>query len=767
MGDYQAPQWIDFIQTCSPQPSTPDFFETVHAMHERVLSDSVAENTEPDSQPVESQTDVPSVNVKVQEDLNIIKSTPVKVVSPKHRNNKETTVAQTTYEQVLNDAMKKLELCRKPLKASRDASNKTTQQPDAFKTPTMPLVKSSRSVGYRSIPSKCTRLGQNSVPRAVKVIRHIDTPIKDSDTSVNVKKTSVSCSLFKADKEHVETFDTSKRLNDPGDNPKSDEKDNEEHKEEDDNKEDQKECNEENAEAIQDEPVEQTNDDKDNEECGQDDVEAKIKKNNQTQCSKRSTVVLTWQNRRRSLHKRRSVSANNVSQYVSLAEAVSRFQTETPKRFRSRSTRENHADTTMNVSKLMQNRLKPTIPISPALVSKNRTRAVTVLSQEEREKLQMEELKKHPIKANPIPRSVLHSPRIKVTGLKKPAPVGTNSFSSSTTQINEKSCAASAMQPKHMSLQRDKAMSVTDLKKKVTKVLVTDPSGIIVDHEEITFFGIPKDTGGSKSVTRVVPFSFEARNRDMLMKKEQRLKNLQEAKTKLEFHARPAPNFSKPPTLSAKQQQPQQKQQKSRIVLPSPFSFEERDKKVPKKKEQLVKQVLDEDKRARVFRANPVPVFKPVMVRGRSREHLSIRDRNTTVNEHADKESENQENREPNVDPLTTENGSSNANKAPLMEKREGKALPIELNTDKRAKERREFDEKMRRKEMEEGMKREEDCKQREQQEKLIKAELRKLTEVRARPMPVYKPLVIEKATKPLTTPQSPAFASKLRMKQV
>ncbi|EZA62351.1 hypothetical protein DMN91_011036 [Ooceraea biroi] len=767
MGDYHAPQWIDFIENCSPQPPIKDFFDTVHSVHERPLNDSAAENAE-NVQPAGSQNNIPAlrstVSTKAQEDLNIIRSTPVKVISPKHRNNKETVVGETTYEQVLSDAMKKLELCKKPLRASRDVLNKvTTQHADTFKTPRMPITKSSRSVGYHSAS---TRLnvphGQNSAPRAVKVNRN--TPLRG--TPVNPKRASVSCSLFKEDKGDVK-HGTSKRPNDPVDEPKNDKKASEKHEEENHEKHEKDDNNEYNEEGEQERGNQEdaTASQDDSEECGQDNVDAKTEKHNETQPTKR-LGVLTWQNRRRSLHKRRSGPANN--QYVSLAEAVSRFQTETPKRFRTRSTKENHAaGMTMNVSKLVQNRLKPTIPISPALMSKNRTRAVTVLSQEEREKQQMEEIKKHPIKANPIPRAVLQGPRMKVAGTTKKQ--ATTKTASSFSQLSKKSRATlpSSFQLKATSLHHDKATSAAGPKNTVTKVLVTDPTGIIVEQEEITFFGVPKDTGATKGVTRIVPFSFEARNKDLQMKREQRLKSLQEAsKTKVGFQARPAPNFSKAPTSTGKQQQILKK---SNSVLPCPFSFEERDKKLPKRKEQLEKTLLDEDKRARVFRANPAPVFKPVLVRGRSREHLSIRDKSART---ADKECEDQENREPNVDTESTSMQKTMSlpciDKTPLMEKREenARALPIELHSDKRAKERREFDEKVKRKEMEDVLKHEEENRKQVEQEKRIKAELRKLTEVKARPMPVYKPMVIEKATKQLTEPQSPAFAHKLRRKQ-
>ncbi|KAG8239585.1 hypothetical protein J437_LFUL019016, partial [Ladona fulva] len=42
---------------------------------------------------------------------------------------------------------------------------------------------------------------------------------------------------------------------------------------------------------------------------------------------------------------------------------------------------------------------------------------------------------------------------------------------------------------------------------------------------------------------------------------------------------------------------------------PSPFSFEERNKLLIKKKEQFINKVIEEEKKAREFRAKPMPKF--------------------------------------------------------------------------------------------------------------------------------------------------------------
>lgn len=784
MADYcniRAPQWIDFAQNCSPV-QIQDFFEKEHTVHERIEEpcNSTTENME--NAQLASQVDVLCVNAKAQADLDIIRSTPVKVISPKYRNNKET--AEVTYDQVFNDAMRKLELCKKMPK-TRDVLNKSTQEPKIFKTPSMPkITKSSRSVGC--VLNKTNQSNQDFAGRPIKINKTSSTYMKkvkqslfeqDKDSVENNFKTSnnpvdddptnkKTKQLHEEDNEECKEEDNNKEHNKEDNNKEDDEKDNKEHSEKDNNKEyneedNNKKHNKEDNKKLQDGQVASTNDNEDDKKAGnsqQDDADAK---GNRTQCIKQVTV-LTWQNHRRSMHKRKP-SVNK--QYIGLAEAVSRFQNETPKRFRTRSNKDTISPS-FYASKLTQNRLKPTIPISPALISKNRARPVTVLSQEEREKLEMEEMKKHRIKANPIPPNVLRGPRA-ATKVNSVIRKSTVANTSSAIQPDEKTKTSSQSKI-------DKAPS--GLKNTITNVVVTDSEGIIVQHEEMAFFGVPKNT--TKNVTRVVPFSFEARNKDMQMKKEQRLKNLQEAnKTKAEFHARPAPNFSKsstssstkPPTPSAKQQQNAKK-----LVLPSSFSFRERDRKLSEKKEQLVKQVLEEDKRSRVFRANPAPVFKPVMVRGRSKEHFSVKNKSVkTESEHnAEYKCEDQENKEPNeIDSYKTEGENMTEKSSACNDDKQKvplKAVPLELNTDKRAKERRAFEEKLKQKEMEEETKRQEQERQQMEHEKHLKAELRKLTEVKARPMPKYKLPIIAKATKQLTNPQSPAFASKLlRSKQV
>lgn len=746
-----------------------DYFDKKHTVHDKV---ELGDSAETDDIHYEL-TDVPCTNKEAQQDLDIIKNTPVKMISPKHRK-KTTVVQQTTYDQVLSDAMRKLDLCKKTNKP-RDTIN--TQDPKVFKTPSMPIMKLSKSIGCHSVPTKLNSSATTS--RSANLTKSARTVKKSDETSVCAEKSSVSCSLFKENKICTRDNDTLNKSDHTVDNPE-------------DNKEGIEKLNEENSEiALNDKSdmlEEESMDDKNNKK-EEDNANAVMKKHNRVQSNRqRSATVLTWQNGRRSLNKHRM-----SNRYVSLAEAVSRFQTDTPKRFRTKSNKDlAEVASHIHQKSLTQScRMRSTIPISPALMSKNRTRAVTVLRPEEREKLELEEMKKHQIKAKPIPPGVLRGPArpVSKTVAKNLTTTAATTESTSSAAIKRSESASTVTSVRLKSpgtSHHDRTTSSS--KNTVTKVLVTDPTGIIVKCEEITFFGVPKATGATKSATRVMPFSFEERNKNLQMKKEQRLKNLQEAnKVKIDFHAKPVPNFCKqslvmPPT--AKQQQQQNMKKPSVQQRCCPFSFDKRDKDLSKKKEELVKHALEEDKRSRVFRANPAPVFKPVMIRGISKEHLATKEKVEKV--HAVDGRDNQENQEPNTiasKQMTQESkymrktksashiAVSKRNAASLKGKeQEANAmktiLPLELNTDKRARERRDFDERMKRKEIEEEAKRQEENRKKLELEKRLKAEMRKLAEVKARPMPTYKPLTAVKATKPLTDPQSPAFPSKLRLKE-
>ena len=338
--------------------------------------------------------------------------------------------------------------------------------------------------------------------------------------------------------------------------------------------------------------------------------------------------VLTCQYRRRSLLKYRRCS----NKFVSMAEAVLKFQNAVPQRFRTVSRKELKPGPLM---KLKRSPLKLTQPISPPLRCKQRSRQTMILSQEEREALELEEMKKHQIKAKPAPVDILKAPCKLKEVAKKPATI-TEEFSfarpkKTTHAVDDKECNSKTAAP---------------------IASVAGSSGILQSEksaEQAT------ENSAKKNVKNCLPSSFEARKKLFQKKREENLKNqqLQEAKKlATEFHARPAPNFLKPRKPVGKEQNTR------RSVVACPFSFAERDKGLAKKKEEHIKELREQDKKAHVFHATPVPPFKPVTVQGLSKGNLRSKEKLPTSPKHlatrGTRSFNDQENKQPNIIPNPT-----------------------------------------------------------------------------------------------------------------
>jgi len=202
-----------------------------------------------------------------------------------------------------------------------------------------------------------------------------------------------------------------------------------------------------------------------------------------------------------------------------------------------------------------------------------------------------------------------------------------------------------------------------------------------------------------------------------------------------------------------------------------PFSFEQRDKLSLVKKEEKVRQVLDEERRARKFHAQPimkenkikipcvekVPLTKPEPFRFQIDERLE----NRLIKWQANLEKEFDDQRkatifkasEPKV--LSMAPFEPKPSDTPLSE-----VSNFILHSDRRAEERKAFDLKVKQKEAEiVGAKRElEERKKREEIEEISK--LRKESVHKAQPVRNFKPMEVKPSEKDLTFPCSPKFIS-------
>jgi len=206
-------------------------------------------------------------------------------------------------------------------------------------------------------------------------------------------------------------------------------------------------------------------------------------------------------------------------------------------------------------------------------------------------------------------------------------------------------------------------------------------------------------------------------------------------------------------------------------TIAEPFSFEQRDKLTMEKKEEKIKQIYEEEKKAREFHAKPimkedavkVPEMQKIAPTKPEPFKLQIKERVearlTQWQENVEKELEEQKRAaefkatEPKV-----------LEKLPFVPKPSDKPLSeisnIVLHSDRRAEEREAFDLKVKQKEVDmEGAKREqEERRKREEQEEV--ARLRKAAVHKAQPIRNYKPVEVKPSEKPLTLPSSPKFLS-------
>lgn len=195
-----------------------------------------------------------------------------------------------------------------------------------------------------------------------------------------------------------------------------------------------------------------------------------------------------------------------------------------------------------------------------------------------------------------------------------------------------------------------------------------------------------------------------------------------------------------------------------------PFSFEERNKRLQKEKEEKIKKILEEERKMHEFHANPVPRFieptityntvictDPKEPKLRTEERLQERKKNKIEddkNAHQFKAQPAVVLHKPPFEPKKAE--------WPLTD-----VTGFRLNTEERAKKREEFNILIKKKEAELELIR---LQRKKEEEEILEEEIRRLRKEavhKAKPVPVFKPTLPIKSNLPLTEPKSPCFASR------
>jgi len=420
-------------------------------------------------------------------------------------------------------------------------------------------------------------------------------------------------------------------------------------------------------------------------------------------------------------------SQQNDQKYKSMAEQISKFERGTPNRYRSKPRGRSSSPQRMRVRSKSP---KLTVAKTPQLSAKLRSRPAHVISQEERELLDLEEQRKHQFHAKKVGETV---PKFKYGEVeKKPCtvPEPFNLVLASKPKA-EPIVPQQQVEPFHP--------------KPLNKKILQGPTGV-PDRINLPI---------------VEPESPAFALKDRLQTRRQAAEPIV-AEIK-QFKAKPVPHGGVPVSLP-----PMSK----RATVPQPFSFSERDEQSIAKKEEKIRKQHEEEKAAREFHAHPIPKGldqpklpeKKVLPATKAEPFkLAIEERvESRLNKWQEDINKELEEQKAATNFKATE--SKVVTKAPFVPKPAEKP-PVEmcnftLHTDRRAEERQTYELEKKRKEVDlEQMKRQqEERKKREEEEEV--ARLRKQAVHKAQPIRGYKPVEIKPSEKPLTLPVSPRLKS-------
>lgn len=395
-------------------------------------------------------------------------------------------------------------------------------------------------------------------------------------------------------------------------------------------------------------------------------------------------------------HRKPSGAPQELSRtkFVSMAEAIYHYQRDTPGRFHSKRPQIFRSQRPTGPSGL-------TVPQSPMLRSKTRSRPTHIMSQQEKEEMELEEIRKHKIKANPIPKSVIEGTKNLPEVSKKPITVP-EPFK--LTEIQKKAAQSTDDIPQFKA-------------RPAPKHILEKPQVPVKPPVHVTKPVSPKFR------YKRANSADQLRNDNMLLMKSQ-------PKCEEKHHPRTGP------------------------VRPEPFSFEKRDEELRRRREERIKRQIEEErKQASLFKAQPVPGAV------KKRMHCSAPKGGSSTTS-----SENKENNvkfEAKV-PVVLYKEPFKPVLQPVQLK---KPAPFELTTEKRAAEREKFEKQLKEKEEEQERMRQMKEKEQQEAEERARAELRAKLIHHPKPIPKtgIVPFVPEKSVAPLTVPETPKFVRRLK----
>ncbi|KAK7115053.1 targeting protein for Xklp2 homolog isoform X2 [Littorina saxatilis] len=416
------------------------------------------------------------------------------------------------------------------------------------------------------------------------------------------------------------------------------------------------------------------------------------------------------------------------SKFQSMAEQVKAFHRQTPERFRIRA-RSGDVPHKQGSRSISPPRL--TQAHTPNLTARNRHRPNHFPSQQDLEEKEIEEMKRNQFKARPVNTKVLSSSNL---GIKK--------VPSKPVTLPEEFALSSGVAKKNEE-EEHYEFHANPLNKKIMEGTV----------------GVKPVKPALPTVPMSPAFALKHRVRLPVEVPEDK------ADTNTTLRAKPVPHTGIP-------FQPKLPHQHT---VPEPFSVEERSKAMLAQKEVKIRQVFEEERKAREFHAQPLPSLEPFHLEKQGKEptkpepfQLETDQRGARyMQDLAHKLTEEEEEQRKAAQFRAQPNRI--IYKEPFLPAKSTKALTevsdFELNSDRRALHREEFEMRKKEREVElEGHRRQREQRQKEEEEAAI-AKLRAEMVHRSNPVRHYNPLVIKPSEKPITEPESPRFSDRLRAK--
>uniref|UniRef100_A0A8C4HVL0 TPX2 microtubule nucleation factor n=1 Tax=Dicentrarchus labrax TaxID=13489 RepID=A0A8C4HVL0_DICLA len=420
------------------------------------------------------------------------------------------------------------------------------------------------------------------------------------------------------------------------------------------------------------------------------------------------------------------------SSYVPMAQQIEQFEKRTPDRYhlRSRKCQER------GPSPVKGDHLKLTQPHTPHLMTLKRSRPPTVKSSADLEAEEVDKLHKFKFKALELNRKILES----VEGLKKPAVKEPTVPEGFELQIEKRLQERQATKPQEGE-EKHHTFKSHPLPKKILEGVV----------------GLPEK--------KVLPPTVPESPAFALKKRVHMEPKVQEVKQPSPIKAPPVPHFGLPfqPRLP-----------ENHHVEVCPFSFEERERERRALKEKRLEEKRNEE--VPQFKAQPLPDFDTVLLPEKKKLELTKPEpfrllldergamRNTRWEQMVKEEQKQQEEAA-----IFKARPNTVTHKEPFQPKKESirsstVVEAFELSTERRARERQEYERLASEKESLRSLMEEEQRREEEQREKDEIARLRQEQVHKAQPIRHYKPVALKKSELPLTVPQSPNFSDRFRL---